>query len=44
MHKYERWIVHRYLANALRSSRLAKAPRDGSDIVAWIEAHSRLLG
>jgi hypothetical protein len=44
MHAYERWILRRYLANALRSSHFAKPPRADGDIVAWIESHARLLG
>ena len=44
MHRYERWIVRRYLANALRTSRFAKPPRPGSDIVAWLETHGRSVG
>ena len=44
MHPYERWIVRRYLANALEASRFAKPPRSGSDIVAWLETHGRSVG
>ena len=44
MHRYERWIVRRYLANALRASRFAKPPRSGSDIIAWLETHGRSIG
>ncbi|THD47415.1 MAG: AAA family ATPase [Bradyrhizobium sp.] len=43
MHSYELWILRRYLANALRSSRLAKPPRADADFVTWIENHARLL-
>ncbi len=43
MHPYERWILRRYLANALRSSRFARAPSADRDIVAWITEHARLL-
>jgi hypothetical protein len=43
MHVYERWIVRRYLASALRLSRLAKPPRGDQDIVGWVESHARLL-
>jgi SpoVK/Ycf46/Vps4 family AAA+-type ATPase len=41
MHRYERWIVRRYLANALRASRFAKPPQSGSDVIAWLETHAR---
>ena len=44
MHPYERWIVRRYLANALGPSCFAKPPRSGSDIVAWLETHGRSVG
>ena len=44
MHAYEGWILRRYLANALRSSRFAKPPRADADIAAWVESHARLLG
>jgi transitional endoplasmic reticulum ATPase len=41
VHRYERWIVRRYLANALRASRFAKPPQSGSDVIAWLETHAR---
>jgi transitional endoplasmic reticulum ATPase len=44
MYRYERWIVRRYLANALRTSRFAKLPRSASDVVAWLGTHSRSVG
>jgi hypothetical protein len=44
MHPYERWILRRYLANALRASRFARPPSRDKDIVTWIESHARLLG
>src|SRR5271169_3826328 len=44
MHPYERWILRRYLANALRTSRFARPPRRDKDIATWIESHARLLG
>jgi hypothetical protein len=44
MHPYERWTLRCHLANALRSSRLARPPRADSDIVGWIESNSRPLG
>ena len=44
MHPYERWILRRYLANALRASRFARPPRRDKDIAAWIEGHARPLG
>jgi hypothetical protein len=44
MHRYERWIVRRYLANAVRSSRFVRPPYAGSEIFPWIDDHSRLLG
>ena len=44
MHPYERWILRRYLANALRASRFARPPRRDKDIVTWIESHARVLG
>jgi transitional endoplasmic reticulum ATPase len=43
MHAYERWILRGYLANALRSSRLARPPRGDSEFVAWVESYSQLL-
>ena len=43
MHPYERWTIRRYLANALRSSRFARAPRADTDIVAWIDSHASSL-
>ena len=44
MHRYERWILLRYLANALKASRFARPPRFGSDIVSWLETHGRSVG
>jgi hypothetical protein len=44
MHCYERWILLRYLANALKASRFAKPPRFGSDLVSWLETHGRSVG
>jgi transitional endoplasmic reticulum ATPase len=44
MHRYERWIIRRYLANALKTSRLGKPPQSEADIVAWIDSHGRALG
>jgi transitional endoplasmic reticulum ATPase len=44
MHPYERWTLRCHLANALRSTRLARPPRADSDIVGWIESNSRPLG
>jgi transitional endoplasmic reticulum ATPase len=44
MHPHERWTTRRYLANMLKSSRFARPPLGDSDIVNWIENHSRLLG
>ena len=44
MHRYERWVIRRYLTSALRTSRFAKAPRLGSDVVAWLETHGRSVG
>jgi AAA+ superfamily predicted ATPase len=44
MHRYEHWIIRRYLANALRASRFAKQPRSDSDVVAWLETHGRSVG
>ena len=44
MHPYERWILRRYLANALRASRFVRPPRRDKDIATWIESHARLLG
>src|ERR1700722_17130417 len=43
MPPYERWILRRYLANALRASRFARPPRRDKDIATWIESHARLL-
>src|ERR1700692_1903454 len=44
MHPYERWVIRRYLANALRSSRFFRPPSADSEIFPWIDSHSRLLG
>jgi hypothetical protein len=44
MHPYERWILSRYLASALRASRFARRPGRENDIVTWIERHARVLG
>jgi SpoVK/Ycf46/Vps4 family AAA+-type ATPase len=44
VHPYERWIVRRYLATALRSSRFARPPSDDRDMLTWIDSHWRLLG
>ncbi|HTQ10233.1 MAG TPA: hypothetical protein VMI31_09200 [Fimbriimonadaceae bacterium] len=44
MHAYERWTVRRYVANALKTSRFAKPPRPGSDIVAWLDEHASSVG
>jgi transitional endoplasmic reticulum ATPase len=44
MHVYERWIVRRYLGNALKTNRFATPPRSDSDFVEWVEGHGRFLG
>jgi transitional endoplasmic reticulum ATPase len=44
MHPYERWIIRRYLANALRSNRFVRPPSADSEIFPWIDGHARLLG
>jgi transitional endoplasmic reticulum ATPase len=44
MHPYERWIIRRYLANALKSNRFVRPPSADSEIFPWIDAHARLLG
>ena len=44
MHRYERWVIRRYLANALRTSRFAKPPRSGSDVVAWLQTQGKSIG
>ena len=44
MHAFERWILRRYLANALSMRRFAKPPRSSAEIVAWIETHARGIG
>jgi transitional endoplasmic reticulum ATPase len=44
VHPHERWIIRRYLANALRSSRFVRPPSADSEIFPWIDSHSRLLG
>jgi hypothetical protein len=44
VHPYERWIIRRYLANALRSSRFVRPPSADREIFPWIDSHSRLLG
>jgi transitional endoplasmic reticulum ATPase len=44
MHPYERWVIRRYLANALSSSRFVRPPSADSEIFPWVESGSRLLG
>jgi hypothetical protein len=44
MHPYERWTIRRYLAIALKSTRLARPPSADKEIFSWIDSHSRLLG
>jgi transitional endoplasmic reticulum ATPase len=44
VHPYERWIIRRYLANALRSSRFVRSPSADREIFPWIDSHARLLG
>jgi hypothetical protein len=44
MHPYERWIICRYLANALKSSRFIRPPSADTEIFSWIDGHSRFLG
>ena len=43
MHRYERWIIRRYLANALATGRFGKPPRSDADIVIWIASHGGAL-
>jgi hypothetical protein len=43
MHRYERWIIRRYLANALRWSRFVRPPSADREIFPWINSCSRLL-
>ena len=43
MHPYERWTIRRYLANVLKSSRVARPPSADGDMATWIDSHSRLL-
>jgi transitional endoplasmic reticulum ATPase len=44
MHAYERWIVRRYVVNVLKTGRFARAPRPGSDLVAWLDEHAYSVG
>ena len=44
MHPYERWMVRRYLANALKTSRFARSPRSNSGIIVWLDEHARSVG
>ena len=44
MHPYERWTIRRYLANALKSTRLARPPSADRELFPCIDSHSRLLG
>jgi transitional endoplasmic reticulum ATPase len=44
MHPYERWVIRRYLANALRLRRFVRPPSADSEIFPWVDTHSRLLG
>jgi transitional endoplasmic reticulum ATPase len=41
MHSYERWIVQRYLANALKESRFNKEPSADRDIHEWLDRCGR---
>jgi transitional endoplasmic reticulum ATPase len=41
MHPYERWTIRRYLANALKSTRLARPPSADRELFPWIDRHSR---
>src|SRR3984957_5291484 len=43
MHPYERWVIRRYLANALRSSRFVRPPSAESEIFPWINSCARVL-
>ena len=43
MHPYERWVIRRYLANALRSNRFVRPPSADSEIFPWINSCSRVL-
>ena len=43
MHRYERWILRRYLANALKTDRFATPPRFDADIVGWIDSYARSI-
>jgi hypothetical protein len=43
MHAYGRWIIRRYLGNALKVNRFATPPRSDSDFIGWAEGHGRLL-
>ena len=42
MHSYERWVVQRYLANALKESRFNKEPSADRDIHEWLDRCGRL--
>lgn len=44
VHPYERWIIRRYLANALKSKRRESEDRPSEHFHAWIGAHHRALG
>lgn len=43
MHKYERWILIRYLAKLLGTKRFAHPPQHDADILRWIVEYSRAL-
>jgi hypothetical protein len=38
MHPYERWTIRRYLANALKSTRLARPPSADRELFPWIDS------
>jgi transitional endoplasmic reticulum ATPase len=44
MQDYERWMIRRYLANALKASQFGRMPDADGDIVAWLNKHGRSLG
>jgi transitional endoplasmic reticulum ATPase len=43
MHPHERWIIRRYLANALKTSRFVRPPSADSEIFPWINSCARVL-
>ena len=44
MHAHEKWVIRRYLAQALDKPTFARPPFSDADILSWIERHHREVG